>query len=206
LSRCVRLRIRLGISPITLVKMEESQEPLDLGLWLNTDLIRRQNFLKRQFIGILEEVANSIPVSDLGTISLRSRGSKISKGNDLLGLPYLVLDLIRDFDSLEGANIRLLNWFGTGFFITVLMGKNRRNPATPFLEEGFSFGLSENKWDYPDLILNKNQTRDPNTILTAETGFHLWIKSFEIQKDPSVNALSLTGEVKKILGILRLPG
>lgn len=184
--------------------MEESQEQLDLGLWLNTDLIRRQNFLKRQFIGILEEIANSISNHEFEDISVRSRGSKISKGNDLLGRPYLVLDLIRDFDSLEGVNIRLLNWFGTGFFVTVLLGKNRMNPVLPFLEEGFSFGLSENKWDYPDLILNKNQTRDPNTILTAETGFHLWIKSFEIQKDPSVNALSLTRELKKILGILRL--
>lgn len=184
--------------------MEESQAPLDLGLWLNTDLIRRQNFLKRQFIGILEEVANSISNHEFEDISARSRGSKISKGNDLLGRPYLVLDLIRDFGSLEGTNIRLLNWFGTGFFVTVLMGKNRRNPVEPFLKQEFSFGLSENKWDYPDLILNKNQTRDPNVILTSETGFHLWIKSFEIQKDPSVNTLSLTREVKKILGILRL--
>lgn len=186
--------------------MDEPQEPLDLGLWLDTDLIRRQNFLKSQFIGMLEEVANSISAQDLENISPRSRGPKISKGNDLLGLPYQVLDLIRDFDSSEGANIRLLNWFGNGFFVTVLLGKNRKNPAASFLEEGFSYGLGENKWDYPELILNKSQTRDTKAIRTANTGFHLWIKPFEIREDPTANALSLSGDVKKILGILRLPG
>lgn len=185
--------------------MNKSQELLDLDLWLNTDLIRRQNFLKSQFISILEEVANSFSISDFENISPRSRGSKISKGNGLLGLPYQVLDLIRDFDSLEGANIRLLNWFGNGLFVSVLMGKNRWNPVAPLLEHGFSYGLSESKWDYPELILNKNQTRDPKTILAAEPGFHLWIKAIEMEKKPKANALALSEEVKKTLGILRLP-
>ncbi|MBN7812671.1 hypothetical protein J0A68_17075 [Algoriphagus sp. H41] len=186
--------------------MEDLQQPLDLDLWLNRDLIRRQNFLKNQFISILEEVANAFPAREFQDLSQRPRGSKVSKGNDLLGLPYQVLDLIRDFDSLDGVNIRLLNWFGRGFYLTLLLGKERKNPVQPLLEEGFSFGLSENKWDYPDLILNGNQTRDAAAIRKNDTGFHLWIKALPIDANPQTNASTLRVEVKKILGILRLPG
>ena len=178
---------------------------LDLELWKNSDLIRRQNFLKSQFIEILEEVANAIPTQDLAKISPRSRGSKISKGNDLLGLPYQVLDVIRDFDSLGGVNVRLLNWFGKGFFITILLGKNRRNPVASLLEQGFSFGMSENKWDYPELILNNNQTRDPKLISSARAEFHLWIKTVDLDENPTTIAQSLIQDAKKILGILSLP-
>ena len=186
--------------------MADPQDPLDLNLWLDSDLVRRQNLLKKQFVGILEEVSNAISNFELAKISQRSRGSKISKGNDLLGLPYQVLDLIRDFDSFDGVNIRLLNWFGNGFFITALMGKNRESLSERFLEEGFSFGLSENKWDYPDLILNKNQTDNPETIEESDLGFHLWIKPFEILGNPTANVLALQEEVKKIVRILQVPG
>ncbi len=194
----------MGFGFVTLVSMEDSHDFLDLGLWKNSDLIRRQNLLKSQFIEILEEVANAIPIQDLSKISPRSRGSKISKGNDLLGLPYQVLDLVRDFDSLEGVNIRLLNWFGKGFFITILLGKNKANPAIPLLEQGFSFGMSENKWDYPELILNNNQTQDLELILKSNLEFHLWIKTFKVTEKQKANASSLAQEVKKILGILSL--
>lgn len=184
--------------------MDEFEKPLDLDLWLNADLFRQQNFLKSQFINILEMVGNSISNFEFEDISPKSRGSKISKGNDLLGFPYQVLDLVRDFEISNGVNIRLLNWFGNGFFITVFLGKNRRNPVHQLLELGFSFGLCENQFDYPDLILNKNQTTDLKKIQVSTLGFHHWIKSFDIESDPNSNSEILSLEIKKILGILRL--
>ncbi|RIW15050.1 hypothetical protein D0X99_11410 [Algoriphagus lacus] len=185
--------------------MDEIQTPIDLDLWLNSDLFRRQNLLKSQFIAILEEVGNNFPNRDLTRISPNSRGIKISKGNDLLGFPYQVLDLIRDFDTLEGVNIRLLNWFGNGFFITVLIGKNRNNPIKEFLEMEFSFGQSENQWDYPDLILTKNFTTSQEKISKSELGFHHWIKRVDLLPEPQTIVKYLNGELKKIIGILELP-
>ena len=145
--------------------MDSLQKPIDLDLWLNAELIQRQNLLKRQFIAVLENVANTFSSDDFREISPKSKGIKISKGNDLLGFPYQVLDFIRDFDTVNGANIRLLNWLGNGFYISILLGKNRRNPIQEFQNLGFSFGLSENQWDYPDLrvkstffLLNQPQT------------------------------------------------
>lgn len=186
--------------------MKKSTETLDLGLWLEGDLIRRQNILKEQFIEILEEVANAFPAREFETLSPRSRGSKVSKGNDLLGLPYQVLDLIRDFDAENGTNVRLLNWFGQGFYISVLLGKHQSNPLAQMLERGFSYCLGEDKWDYPDLIIHQNHTTNQELILRKGGEFHLWVKPFPIQENPKKNILALIEEIKKIIGILRLTG
>lgn len=184
--------------------MDELQKPLDLELWLNKDLIRRQNLLKRQFLSILEEVGSAFSNQDLAGFSQKSRGVKISKGNDLLGFPYQVLDLIRDFEPARGVNIRILNWFGHGVFVTVLLGKSHSTHISSFSELGFAFGLAESPWDYADLILNKNQTIAPNEINESELGFRHWIKTFEIQPNPTSISALLIEEIKKILGILRL--
>ena len=186
--------------------MDELHKLMDLDLWSNEELIRRQNVLKSQFIFVLKEVGNSFSAQEFRDISSRAISSKISRGNDLNGLPYQVLDLIRDFDSLEGVNIRLLNWFGVGFFTIVLHGKNRENTIPEHLEQDFSFCLSRDQWDYKDVILNGNQTDSTSKILGADLDFHQWIKKIEITRDPDANAGILLKEVKNILGILRLRG
>lgn len=185
--------------------MDELGNTLDLDLWSDTDLIRRQSLLKRQFLAMMEDVANEIPLRELNKLSARARGSKISRGNDLLGFPYQVLDVIRDFDTSIGINIRLLNWYGNGFFLTVLLGKERENPVFKFLQEGFSYGLSENKWDYPDLLLNGNQSSDPEIIIQTVSDFHLWVKPITLSTHPITNVQFLIREIKKILAILELP-
>ncbi len=122
----------LGFRIVTLVKkMDSFQKPIDLKLWLNADLIQQQNLLKRQFTAIFEEVGSAFSQKELQQISQKSRGVKLSKGNDLLGFPYQVLDLIRDFDLMSGANIRILNWFGNGIYTTVYLGKKPKK--TPFM-------------------------------------------------------------------------
>lgn len=182
--------------------MDSLQKPIDLNLWLNADLIQQQNILKRQFTAIFEEVGSVFSPMELRKISQNSKGVKLSKGNDLLGFPYQVLDLIRDFDLNRGANIRILNWFGNGIYITVLLGKNRKNPIPELLDPGFSFGLSENQWDYPDLILNKNLTVSEPEIKGTKLEFYHWIKEFEPTPDPVTFQEGLTKELKKIIDIL----
>jgi hypothetical protein len=185
--------------------MDKFQNSLDIELWLNRDLIQRQNLLKSQFVSVLEDVGNAFSSEIFYKISAKSRGTKISRGNDLLGFPYLVLDLIRDFDPLTGSNIRLLNWFGNGFFISILLGNQRTNPIREFTDLGLSFGLSENQWDYPDLILRNNLTTDERKIAQANLGFRHWIKPIQVESDLTVFNQSLCECIKKILGILSLP-
>ncbi|MFN3998411.1 hypothetical protein [Algoriphagus sp.] len=184
--------------------MDFSKKPINLALWLDADLIQRQNELKAQFTSVLMEVENSLSAQEFHKISPKSKGTKLSKGNDLLGYPYQVLDIIRDFDPNNGANIRILNWFGNGLYITVLLGKGRKNPVTEFREIGFYFGLSENQWDYPDLILNKNYTGKEIEINEASLGFYHWIIVVDVNPNSFSLKAELTTLVKKILGILTL--
>lgn len=177
-------------------------KPIDLELWLNAELIQQQNLLKSQFIAVFEKVGNAFSIEDFYRISTKSRGIKLSKGNDLLGFPYQVLDFIRDFDSNNGVNIRLLNWFGNGLYFAVYLGKNRRNPFFEFLEMGFSFGLSENQWDYGDLILNKNLTVEKSEINGKDFEFYHWIKELKVDNEPDMLQQNLSLEMKKIFGIL----
>lgn len=185
--------------------MKDLEKPIDLNLWLNKDLIHRQNFLKGQFLDLFREVGNTFFTENFEDLSPNAKSSKISRGNDLDGMPYQVLDMIRDFDLLEGVNIRLLNWFGVGFFITILLGKNRTNPFEELLQDGFNFGLCESKWDYPGLILKKNHTSDASIILHHDPDFYQWFKELKIVADHGLNRDMLINEIKKILAILRLP-
>ncbi|WP_111669432.1 hypothetical protein [Algoriphagus litoralis] len=184
--------------------MDPSQKSIDLHLWLNKALIQQQNQLKNQFQLIFEAIGNSFSLAEFQKISPKSRGVKLTKGNDLLGFPYQVLDLIRDFDPNHGANVRILNWYGNGLFITVRLGKNRENPISALVSKGFSFGLSENQWDYPDLILNKNTTQSASKIKAWKYGFYHWIKEFEAKTNPDELKENLELELKKIIGILDL--
>ena len=185
--------------------MNLSEKPLDLDLWLDKSVIQRQNLLNAEFTAILEEVGNEITPSLLQQVTPSSRGIKLSRGNDLLGFPYLVLDLIRDFDPVNGVNIRLLNWFGHGFFIAILLGELKNNPIDQIINYGFSYGLSERKWDYPDLIVNQNLSVNRLQIEACHLGFHHWIKKLTPHSNPKVQVESLVTEIKKILRILSLP-
>lgn len=182
--------------------MDLFQKPIDLPLWMDAELIQRQNHLKRQFTGVFEAVGNGFSQADFLEISHESKGAKISKGNDLLEFPYQVLDLIRNFDPGSGANIRILNWFGNGLYLTVFLGKNRKNPIPEFLNLGFYYGMSESQWDYPDLILNGNFSTDEVEIEKSNRGFHHWIKELQVSPSPTEVINDLQSEVKKILGLL----
>jgi hypothetical protein len=184
--------------------MDLPQNSIDLDLWLNKALIQRQNQLKNQFQAILEGVGIFFSLTDFLKISPKSRGVKLTKGNDLLGYPYQVLDLIRDFDPDNGANIRILNWFGNGLYLTILLGKNRKNPASELLSNAYFFGLTENQWDYPDLVLNKNSTDSERQISQQKLGFYHWIKEIEPKESPIDLQQSLVNEIKKIIPILDL--
>jgi hypothetical protein len=194
----------MGFCPIALVKMDAPQKPLDLELWLDADLIQRQNRLKSQFLAVLEEVNEQLIKDELRGISLRAKGTKISKGNDLIGFPYQVLDIIRDFDPEAGANIRLLNWIGVGFFCSVLLGETRRNPNSGLLALGYGYALSESKWDYPDVVLNRNFTAEMGEIESSTLKFHHWIKRLTLTSDSAEVVGLVTAEVKKILDVLQL--
>ena len=172
---------------------------LDLHLWLDKTLVQRQNQLKTDFLDIFEQLGNSVTNEELTHFFSNSKGKKISKGNQLLGFPYLVLDLIRDFDLDKGCNIRFVSWFGHGLFCCVFLGKQTLQPERLFVENGFLLGRNDLPWDLAaqvDWIKNQAEwSKNPPKQEEAK----LWIKEIALVGDRDTSLQILCKELKKIL-------
>ena len=182
--------------------MAENQNELDIELWLDQDVIPRQNRLKAKFWNLLSDVANELDLTELREIHVNSRGVKLSKGSDLLGYPYQVMDIIRDFDPENGLNIRLLNWFGHGLFLFVLIGnKHPRAPLTQLGNHNWLFDLSETPWDYPEILLNNTCSNNPTENEVKNSPFYQWHKPIVIKSALEIKAIILD-ELKNLKYLL----
>ena len=183
--------------------MKEKPKVLDLKLWLDKDIIPRQNKLKAIFWEILAEAGNSMGSAKLSQIHPPSRGVKLSKGSDLLGYPYQVLDLIRDFDPDGGINIRVLNWFGHGLFIFVLFGKCYPKDIFDQLRENdWSFDKSSTPWDYPGILLYGESTNSPTINILEKSSFYQWHKAIPISEELTSVQMEIINELNKLIFLL----
>ena len=81
---------------------------------------------------------------------------KVSKGENYLGLPYLVLDYPRHFDSVNIFAIRTMFWWGHTFSSTLHLAGDQKEALLPLIEEGYellkeqhySIGLNEDPWQH----------------------------------------------------------
>ena len=172
---------------------------LDLHLWLDQTLVQRQNQLKTDFLDLFEKLGNSVTNEELTHFFSNSKGKKISKGNHLLGFPYLVLDLIRDFDLASGYNIRFVSWFGHGLYCCVFLGKTQVLPDQLFVENGFQLGRKDLPWDLAAQVdwIQTPATDSKNPLKQEEE--RLWIKEIDLVGDRETSLQILCEELKKIL-------
>ncbi|MCS5489949.1 hypothetical protein [Algoriphagus limi] len=171
---------------------------MDLDLWGNEALIRRQNQLKYQFWTLLGRVGDEFSQNFLSSIHPESKGKKLAQGQDLGGLPYQVLDIIRDFDFNNGLNIRLLNWFGKGVFLFVLAG-NERYTDFDFSSLGLTPTYTEGPFDYEEIIDEKQNPSQKNASPKYQQGFQRLPLSSSMEK----NFQNWTQSIKTILEVLR---
>jgi len=179
------------------------QETLDLDLWLDQSLILRRNQLKADFLDLFEQLGNSVTNEELTNFIFNSKGKKISKGNQLQGFPYFVLDLIRDFELDTGCNIRFVSWFGHGLFCCVFLGKDLTFPTKPFLNAGFKLGNAHSPWDLPAQL---EYLEKPESTPTEALGVKLWIKEISLPANKDLGLKLLKEEVNKILQVKPVSG
>ncbi len=87
---------------------------------------------------------------------VRSSSPKISKGENYLGLPYLVLDYPRCFEKEDIFAVRTLFWWGNFFSITLqLSGGYKKNAGEKIIrsyrtlaENGYSVCISDDPWQH----------------------------------------------------------
>jgi hypothetical protein len=180
--------------------MTENTNVPDLNLWLDRAYWEAQNQLRIYFWDILGNVSNAIDPAWFAQIHPSHKGKKLARGNDLGGFPYQVLDLIRDFDLQNGLNIRVLNWFGNGLYIFVLIGKENRYLEKDFFEQNsFHFGLSASPWSYQELIELQLFTKNPSAEEIEKSTHIQWFKQVETKNIQEDIQAKLTAEIKKIL-------
>ncbi len=129
----------------------------EMQLVTNPQILIAKNIIIRkvyEFFGKLsdeykEEAAKKIPVQNL-------INPKISRGENYMGLPYVILDFPRQFGKEDVFAIRSFFWWGNFFSITLhLAGKYQQQYARAF-ENGIGnklFGdwyvaIGESQWEH----------------------------------------------------------
>ncbi|WP_157359645.1 hypothetical protein [Algoriphagus mannitolivorans] len=153
---------------------------------------------------LFEDLGNSISNEALTQIHAFSKGKKISKGNDLLGFPYQVLDFVRDFDPEKGLDIRILNWFGNGLFLMIYHGEKSQPNPKELLKAGFAFSLAESAWDYPEMILNQAFSKKLEKYHLKKSKPIVWIKELKVPEKTELALNNLQLEIGNLLQILKL--
>jgi len=195
----------LGLQHCCTGKMNKPNSKLNLTLWLDKDSYKSQNRLLAGFWELFSQVGNSIDPQILSKIHLKNKGIKLSKGGDLIGYPYHVLDMIRDFDSDAGLNIRVLNWFGHGMYLFVHFGKfHPYENESYFRENGFFYCLSPSPWDYPDIILKDSKTANPTLEQMNSMKYNQWIKKIDLYSLNTNPKVEIDKELNNLLEFLLL--
>ena len=146
-------------------KIRLSQKEMELVT--NTDLILTKNAILQKIKLLLADLQvqqQQCLQSYSGRIpdEIIQSSPKISKGENYNGLPYLMLDYPRVFNSSAIYAIRTMFWWGNFFSITLhLSGQYKKNNeeklVTSFqslLEKGFYYCMNDDEWEHHFEITN----------------------------------------------------
>jgi len=135
--------------------------PAEMELMNNSELILTKNKVlykvKCMLEALQEEMTETIFKSGLFTAdSLFDATPKISRGENYLGLPYLVLDYPRQFDSQNIFAIRTMFWWGHFFSVTLHTSGSFKESIIPKIKDsyktlaknGFFVGINEDPWQH----------------------------------------------------------
>lgn len=131
----------------------------EMELMRNSEIILTKNKVLEKIKRLLEELQNDLKEkdqynSDSMSANIFSIHPKISKGENYLGLPYLILDYPRFFKQQNIFATRTMFWWGNFYSTTLhLSGEckaqylNKIQSAYNLLsQEKFSIGINEDPW------------------------------------------------------------
>ena len=140
-------------------KIRLSREELQLAG--NAEVILTKNAIiekTKHVFGLLQDKQEQYLTSQwsLAEPSIINSSSKISRGENYRGLPYLVLDYPRIFEKDNIAAIRTMFWWGNLFSVTLHLSGNYKmeferpvlNSYKLFRKKGFYCCASSNEWQH----------------------------------------------------------
>jgi hypothetical protein len=187
-------------------KRMEKAPLLDISFWKNSKaFFEHFNQQTDLIIQVFTEVCNSFPQIKLKAIFPNAKGCKVTKGNQLEGLPYQVLDIVRDFDVLHGFNIRLLNWWGNGLFVFITYGSSTAKLFHEVLStsfDGYNISMLNSPFDYEKILNNSEILNDKylNTVIESSNQLQIW-KKLEISEDKKETMSIMEKMIQSILDI-----
>lgn len=151
------------------MKFNESQ----LNLIKNTALFKDKRVVLQEvsseFSEICEQLKNSYASQSYKiSFSPLNTSSKITRGENLKGLPFLMLDFPQQFSKTEIFSFRLLFWWGNGFTLFLHLKNNQLDRiAKKVIEErkhlyneGFLISTGGNEWEHDCLSKNYKNLED----------------------------------------------
>src|SRR5687768_11237821 len=131
----------------------------EMELMRNSEIILTKNIVLGKVKTLLEELQNNLTEnnqynSDSLSTNIFSIHPKISKGENYVGLPYLILDYPRFFKQQDIFAIRTMFWWGNFYSTTLhLSGEckdqyltNIQSAYKLLSHEKFSIGINEDPW------------------------------------------------------------
>ena len=175
-------------------KIRLSEEEVSLAK--NAEIILTKNAVMKKMQGLMEELQSLHETELTGRSFLpsevRRQGPKISRGENYLGLPYLVLDQPRCFEINHILAIRILFWWGRSFILTLhLSGRHKERFEKKILDAydqlaaaGFYFCIHEDQWKHhleaDNYIPLSDSTKQEIEALNASRPFLKLAKRIEL--------------------------
>lgn len=135
--------------------------PAEMELMNNAGFILTKNRVLQKIKGLLEGIQEEMMLAvyrdpELFVNAVFQASPKISKGENYQGLPYLVLDFPRQFDSFNIFAIRTMFWWGNSFSSTLHIAGSYKEELAPMIENAyelfcqqqFYIGLNEDQWQH----------------------------------------------------------
>ncbi|RYY93414.1 MAG: hypothetical protein EOO11_19760 [Chitinophagaceae bacterium] len=124
--------------------------PAEMELMCDAGVILTKNRIlygiRRLLEGLEGEMQRTIYLANPGPLTEAfNPTSKVSKGENYLGLPYLVLDYPRSFDSRSICAVRTLFWWGHSFSSTLHLAGAWKDLLAPDIIAAYST-LSKNNY------------------------------------------------------------
>jgi hypothetical protein len=120
--------------------------PAEMDLMCNASVILTKNKILQQVKALLEELQAEMVKTGFGneTHNIFNVPPKISKGENYLGLPYLVLDYPRVFTQTGTFAIRSMFWWGHFFSSTLHLSGQYATTFRTRIENSYQFFSNEN--------------------------------------------------------------
>jgi hypothetical protein len=143
----------------------------EMELLGNADIILTKNKALEKMWKLLAEVqdrqADFIEANGLSNKELFAIPAKISKGENYLGLPYLILDYPRNFSPSNIFTIRTMFWWGR-FFSSTLHASGEHLLLRPHFEKQYQLladhdyyiGINQDPWQHHFEVSNYKLIKD----------------------------------------------